>query len=415
MEPSLSATYTNILVFAFLLYMSGFFSSSEVVFFGANRLLLKLKRGRIYRLLHRLLEKKHKLLLSILIGNEMVNVLISSYSTKLFVSTLGSKGAGLAVFFSSLLIFIFGEVLPKNLVYPFSTRLATFYALPFYLIHLLLTPLRKPLEFFTHRVFGDEKDITKQPNYEDLFWEIFEMAHAQGAFDDEDRLTAERVLSLGEVLVKEVMVPKPDMFTLEEELTVEQAISQILSRKHSRIPLYRENPDNITGILYVKDMVPFDLFKDKRLKDFKKPALFVPEVQTLDKLLKELRSENKQMAVVVGEHGEVVGLITLYDIMEYCLGRLPETWEGGISRISRDVYRIEGWVDVEELSRELKIQLPEEYEYDTVGGFVMFTLGHVPEEGDEFEYEGYKFRIEKMDGNRVISVYAVNMSKEAVS
>ncbi len=415
MESSLNATYTNILVFVFLLYMSGFFSSSEVVFFGANPFLLKLKKGCIYALLNKLFEKKHKLLLSILIGNEIVNVLISSYSTKLFVSTLGPKGASLAVLSSSFLIFIFGEVLPKNLVYPFSTRLAPLYTLPFYFIHLLLTPVRKPLELFIRKIVKDRKDRRNQPNYRDIFWEIFEAAHAQGGFDDEDRLIAERVLSLDEVLVKEVMVPKPDMFTLDEELTVEHAIDQILSRKHSRIPLYRGNPDNIRGILYVKDIIPFDLFKDRRLKDFKKPALFVPEVQTLDKLLKEFKAKNKRIAIVVGEHGEVVGLISLYDIVAYCFGRLPETWEGGISRISRDVYRIEGWVDVEELSRELKIPLPEEYEYDTVGGFVMSMLGHVPEEGDEFEYGGYKFRIEKMDGNRVISVYAVKTNREAVS
>ncbi len=412
MEPSSSAIYIDLLVFLFLLYLSGFFSSSEVVFFGANRYILKLKKGRVYSVLNKLLEKKHQLLLSILIGNELVNVVLSSYSTKIFVDYFGSKGAGLAVILSSTLIFVFGEVLPKNIVYPFTTKLAPVYAIPFSLVHFVFWPVRFLLNKLTKRILGD--GMEKEASTKDSLMDILEMALNQKVFDHQDIVIAQKVLSLDSVLVKEIMVPKPDMFVLDEDLTVNESIDLILKKKHSRVPLYKENQDNITGILYVKDIVPLDLTRDKKLGELKKQALFVPEVQTLRDLLEELKSENKQMAIVVGEHGEVVGLITLYDILKFCFGTLPESWEGGIVRVSKDMYKIEAWVDVEEFSQELGISLPEEYEYDTVGGFVMSMLGHIPEEGDEFEYDGYKFKVQKMEGNRILYVYAIKVGKEAL-
>ena len=412
MEPSSSAIFTNVSLFVFLLLLSGFFSSSEVVFFGANKFILKLRKGRLYSLLDRLTNRPHSLLLSILIGNEMVNVLISSYSAKLFVDTMGSAGATVSVFVASLLIFVFGEVVPKNIAYPFSTRLAPIYALIFSFVHLLLYPLRKLLEPLTEKLINYKQAKKSSTDFKDSFWEVFEMGYAQRVFDEDDKVVVDKVLALDEVLVKEVMVPKPDMFVLDEEQKVEDVFELILQKKHSRVPLYRENPDNITGILYVKDLLPIDINKGKKLSEFKKPVLFVPEVQTLNHLLEEFRSEGKQIAVVVGEHGEVVGLITLHDVLEFCFGKLPETWEGGIKQVSKDTYRIEGWVDVEELSKVLALELPEEYEYDTVSGFVMSVLGRIPEEGDEFDYDGYKFTVERMEGNRVVSVYAVRLSRE---
>ncbi|MGC8852863.1 MAG: DUF21 domain-containing protein, partial [Hydrogenobacter sp.] len=178
MEGSSLVTFTELSILLFLLFLSGFFASSEVVFFGANRYLLRrYSSKKLYKLLNKLLSKPRELLLSILIGNEVVNVLISSYGTKLFVDTFGKKGATFSAFLMSFLIFLFGEVIPKNLVLPFTTRLSLFYAPIFYVFHTAFLPIRKL--FFTQieRIlnFFEMEGMEEKRKTDQVFWEIFEM------------------------------------------------------------------------------------------------------------------------------------------------------------------------------------------------------------------------------------------------
>ncbi len=406
MDASYSAIYTDLLIFLFLLFMSGFFSSSEVVFFGANRYLLKLReRRRIYRSLLRLLSKPREVLLTILLGNELVNIIISSYGAKLFVDLMGPKGAGLAVLFSSLLIFTFGEVLPKNTVLPFTTRLAPIYYIPFMIIHVLMSPVRALLTGPVSRLMGlvDVEEKSKNPG--EVFMEILETGIALGYFDKKSMETAERAISLKDTTVKEIMTPKPDIFMLPEEALLEEVLPDIIQKKHSKIPLFSKSPDHVVGMLYIKDIVPLSKNLKRPIGDFKRLALFVPEILSITDLIKEMRNQGTQTALVVGEHGEIAGLVSVYDIMRYLFGDVPESWEEDIVKVSKDTYMVNGWVDVETVASKIGFSLPEDYEYDTIGGFVMAMLSKVPEEGDQFFYEGFKFVVDKMEGNRIVSVF----------
>ncbi|MEJ5338422.1 MAG: hemolysin family protein [Aquificaceae bacterium] len=413
MDASSPAIYTEILIFLSLLLMSGFFSSSEVVFFGANRYLLKLReRRRIYRALLRLLSKPREVLLTILLGNELVNILISSYGTKLFVDFMGPKGAGFAVVFSSLLIFVFGEVIPKNTVLPFTTRLAPFYYIPFVLIHGLMRPVRMAFTGPVSRLTGlfDVEEKSKEAG--EIFMEILETGVSLGYFDKKDVETVERAMSLKDTTVKEIMTPKPDIFMLPEEVTLEEVLDEIIQKKHSKIPLFSKSPDNMVGILYIKDIVPLSKNLKRPLGDFKRDALFVPEILSITDLIKEMRSQGTQTALVVGEHGEISGLVSVYDIMKYLFGDVPESWEEDIVRVSKDTYIVSGWVDVETAARRIGFSLPEDYEYDTIGGFVMARLSKVPEEGDQFFHDGFKFVVDKMEGNRILSLFITAKAEE---
>ncbi|MCX7989056.1 MAG: hemolysin family protein [Aquificaceae bacterium] len=413
MDASSPAIYTEVLVFTFLLFMSGFFSSSEVVFFGANRYLLKLReRKRIYGALLNLLSKPGEVLLTILLGNELVNILISSYGTKLFVELFGPKGAGFAVLFSSTLIFLFGEVLPKNVVLPFTTRLAPIYYLPFLLIHRLTQPLRLLLIMPVRRLTGVLEVEGKVKEPEEVFTELLEMGLSLGYFEARDLEVVERAMKLKETTVKEIMTPKPDIFMLSDSLTLEEALEEIVQRKHSKVPLFSESHDHITGILYVKDLTFSSESSRKRLKEFKREALFVPEILSITELIKEMRNHGTQIAVVVGEHGELSGLVSLYDIMRYLFGDVPESWEEDIIRVSKDTYLVNGWVDVERVATKIGFNLPEDYEYDTIGGFVMAMLSKVPEEGDQFIYDGFKFVVDKMEGNRIVNIFVTLKEEE---
>jgi putative hemolysin len=412
MEGSSAVIYTELLLFLFLLFLSGFFSSAEVVFFGTNRFLLKkYSQRRFYSLVSRLLSKPREILVSILIGNEIVNVLISAYGTKLFVSQLGEKGATLSALTVSMLIFLFGEVIPKNVAFPFATVLSFIYALPFYIIHTLLTPVRFLFKKSVDALMPFDKE-DKKP--EEVFWEVFDLGYGRGLFGEEEKRMVEKALSIKETTVKEVMTPRPDLFILEEGSKVGEVYPEILRRKHSRVPLYSKDPDNITGVLFVKDIVPFSENAQRSLKEFKRDVLIVPEVMLLRNLLMEMRRSNSQIAVVVDEHGQLTGLITLGNILRFIFESFPESWEEDVLQVGKGVYKTYGWVPVENLSKRLGFELPEDYEYDTIGGFAMKHLSKVPEEGDEFEYGGYKFVIDKMEGNRIISLLVVALEEQEV-
>ena len=410
MEGSLTAIYTDLLVFTFLLFASGFFASSEVVFFSVSKpVLLKYSKSRVYKLLMRLLSKPKEVLISILIGNEIVNVLISSYGAKLFTDLLGKGGAFLSAVIMSTLIFIFGETLPKNAVLPIADRLSLIYAPIFYVFHIVIAPVRwlflTPLQKLLSKLGVEAKEETFELSEEKLLG-ILELGIESGEFTEDEREIVEKVFEMDEVLVREIMTPRPDIFALPESSKVGEVIEEIRKHGHSRIPVYREKLDDITGIVHVKDLLPLSSNRDRRLSEFRREALFVPEVMTVGSLLQELRKAKTQIAIVVDEHGAVSGLVTMYDLLRWLIGEVPEEWEEEkeVEKISYDMYRIDGSADIEEVAQMLGFELPEEYDYDTVSGFVMANLEKVPQKGDEFEYDGFKFIVGDVERNRVKEV-----------
>ncbi len=419
MEGSLTAIYTDILIFIFLLFASGFFASSEVVFFSVSKpLLIKYSKSRAYKVLMKLLSRPKEVLISILIGNEIVNVLISSYGAKLFTDAFGREGAFISAILMSALIFIFGETLPKNAVLPVADRLSLVYAPVFYVFHVITAPVRWifliPLQKLLKRLGADTGEETFELSEERLLG-ILEMGIEAGEFSEEEREMIEKVFEMDEVLVREIMTPRPDIFALPDSSKVGDVIEEIRKHGHSRIPIYREKLDDVTGVVHVKDLLPAGRNKDRELAEFRRDVLFVPEVMTVSSLLQELRKAKTQIAMVVDEHGAVSGLVTMYDVLRWLVGEVPEEWEEEekeIEKISYDMYRIDGSADIEEVAESLGFELPEEYDYDTVSGFVMANLEKVPTKGDEFEYDGFKFIVGEVEKNRVKEV-VVKVPKKA--
>ena len=420
MEESSTAIYTDVLVFLFLLFASGFFASSEVVFFSVSKpLLMKFSNSRFYKILMYLLSKPKEVLISILIGNEIVNIFISSYGTKLFVETFGQKGAFLSVILSSALIFLFGETIPKNVVLPIADRLAILYAPVFYVFHLLITPIRFILILPVQGLLRKMGIEVKEEAYkltEDKLLGLIEEGLESGEFDIQEKVMVERVLELDKVLVKEIMTPRPYIFALPEDKKVGEVIQLIKEKAHSKIPVYKDVLDNLTGVIHVKELLPVQLNKERKLKEFAKEPFVIPEVMTLAKFLNELRKTKVKLAVVVDEHGVVSGVITLYDVLKWIVGDIPEEYEEEktLEKISSDTYKVGGSVNIDELARKLGIELPEEYEYDTVSGFIMANLGRVPKKGDEFVFDGYKFIVNEVEKNKVKEVIVVKLQEEKV-
>ena len=410
MDGSLTATYTDFLVILFLLFASGFFASSEVVFFSISRpVVVKLSKNKFLRPFISMLSKPKEVLVSILIGNEIVNVFISSYGTKIFVDQFGKEGAVVSAFLMSFLIFLFGETVPKNVVLPVANRLIVLYAPIFYVFHQLVFPLRlitfKPLKRLLLKIGVDSHEETFELSRERLLG-LLELGISDGEFSLDEKEMIERVFEMEDVLVREIMTPRPDVFALPENSLVEEVIGSITKHGHSRIPVYKEKLDDVSGLVFVKDLLPIHKNKGRQLSEFKNNVAMVPEVMTVSSLLQEFRKSKSQFAIVVDEHGAVSGVVTMYDVLRWLVGDVPEEWEEEkeIVKISSDMYKVDGSADIEKVASELNFELPEEYDYDTMSGFVMANLEKIPEKGDDFEYGGLKFIVGDVEKNRVKEV-----------
>ena len=396
----------EIFLLLLLLGLSGFFASAEVAFFGLNPFLLERKKDKLSRLIKKLISQPVDLIISILVGNELVNILISSLGTKFLNDTLGGAGVALGTVLFSLLIFYFGEVIPKNIALQIPEKLARLYSLPIYLFTQLLYPLRLPFrKFFGNLIEQVESKREHLFTVEELLYHL-EKGLQRGEIDRDEFEMVKRVLKMSETSVEEIMTPRTDIFALEETLKVSEVIEDIKRNSHSKIPLYLENLDTTTGILYTKTLLPVEDNLDKKLSDFKRKADFIPQILSLEDLINEFKQKKTQIFMAVDEHGGTAGLVTYSDFLEWLFGEMVEEWgdEQEIRKLSENVYLVDAGVNIELLSEKFGINLPEDYEYSTLGGFLIDKFKGIPQKGTVLELENLKLIVEDIENNRIRSV-----------
>ncbi len=415
MESGSITPYLFALSLLFLL--SALFSASETAFFSLNVLRLErlAKEGnkKAQEILE-LLQNPAVLIATILIGNEMVNVGIAATSAVLFTRVLGeATGAAVSVPVTVLFLLIFGEVTPKTLAIKYSERYAFFIVDFIKVLGVLISPIRALLVGFAGlllKPFGIELfNKPKRMTDEEFFILVCE-GEKEGTIAKEEKELIDRTLDLGETKVKEIMVPKHKVFALEESTPVGEALELIKGTRFSRIPVYSGSLDKIVGILYTRRILPLRL----KGEDFRKPVshfmdepFFVTEFITVDRLLEEMQRRKKHMAVVVDEYGNTAGIVTLDDILREVVGELPDEKfkEEEVEKLSENLYRFSGDTPVEEIQEFLGLEEDEVLEeVDTLSGLIMALLNRIPKVGDSVEYQGYRFRVEEMEGNRVKSV-----------
>ncbi|TCK03424.1 hemolysin family protein [Phorcysia thermohydrogeniphila] len=394
-----------------LVLLSGLFSASETAFFSLNTLRLErlAKEGnkKAAEAL-KLLQNPANLIATILIGNEMVNVAIAATSTMLFVKLLGEEeGATLAVPATVITLLIFGEVTPKTLAIKYSEKYAFFILNFIKAVGAVITPLRfllvgvatillKP---FGVELFNKPKAITDEE-----FMILVSEGAKEGTIAQEEKELIDRTLDLGEMDVKEIMTPRHKIFALREELTVQEAIEKIKDKKFSRIPVYKDSLDQITGILYTRKILPLKLEPrelKKPIKEFMDEPYFVTEFLTLDRLLEDMQRTKKHMAIVVDEYGNTAGLVTLDDILNEIVGESPEESK----ELSEDRLRLAGDTPIDEVKELLHLREDEILsEVDTLAGLLMALTERIPKKGESVGYQGYTFTVEETEGNRITSV-----------
>lgn len=402
------------LVMFLLLCFSAFFSASETAFFSLTREEIKRfgkSSKRAERLVKSLLQSPKNLLITILLGNMLANIgfFCISYGVSQRVVASSSYGnawkAGTVCAISLLTIIIMGEVIPKNIAVRIPSQYSRLSALPLYIFDRLFLPFRLPLSVVVNalnRALGgggaEEKCVTI-----DELKMLVEFSEKEGIVDRAERSMIHGVLDFKRVQVKEIMLPRVDMNLFDIDGTVEEFLELARRTKCTKFPVYEGTTDNIIGIIHAKDVF---LNPEVPLRDVLKPVHFVPELKGVEGLLRQFRREGSQMAIVVDEYGGTAGLITLEDIIEEIVGEIQDEHEKPketIKKVEENKYLISGDLGIRDWSDYFGVEV-EPMDVDTVGGFVVSLLEHIPKKGDLVKYKAFIFTVESVRKRRVILI-----------
>ena len=400
-----------------LLFLSALFSSAETAFTHID--LLKIKHlvssgNKRAKTLEKLKDNSEKTLTTILIGNNLVNISASSIATSLAIDFFGNKGVGIAVGVMTFLILVFGEITPKSYAIRKAESLALFVAPLFDFLSKIFYPISLAFTGISNLFLG--KSVKNTPMFtEDEIKTLIDVSGEEGTIEEDEKEMITSIFEFGDTRVKEIMIPRVDMVCVEAEEGMKEVLAKAIKRGYSRFPVYKDEIDNIVGILYIKDLLKylkdgnFNVSADK----IKREAYFIPETKRADDLLREMQKKRVHMAIVIGEYGAVIGLVTLEDLIEEIVGEIFDEYDVAkdeITYLDKNTAIVDARLPIDELNEKMNLQLPSD-PFDTLAGFMMEYLDKVPEEGEEVEYDGNKFIIEKMDEKKISKVRIIKSSE----
>ena len=421
---------TTFVVIALLLAVSAFFSGSETA-------LTAVSRGRMHQLekdgskaaanVNRLVENRERLIGSVLLGNTFINILASSLMTSALEDRLGHRTVAITTALMTVFILVFAEVLPKTLAIARTDRFALFVAVPLRPVVSVLAPIVVAVQWMVWRVlwlFGvaNDEEQTSDEAHEDIRGSV-ELHHQEGNVEREHRDMIGGILDLRELKVSDVMLHRTSMDSLNADLPERELLDAAIASHHSRIPLWRDEPENIVGILSTKHLAKALVEHKGDLNAIDVAALalepwYVPDTTTLEEQLASFREHKSHFALVVDEYGALQGLVTLEDILEEIFGNIPDEHaletRPDVRRRPDGSYLVDGTVPVRDLNRELDWNLPEE-DATTVAGLVIAQSGTIPDVGQRFAFFGYVFEILRRQRNQITALRVVPPVKAAVS
>ena len=417
-----------------LVLLNGIFSATEIA-------LVTLRRSRIQQLIdegnrgaarvQRLKSNPGRFLAVIQVGINFLGFLASAFAAVSLVDgaadvfrqfgPLRNAAEGIALVVVTILLtlftIVFGELVPKQIGLAHAERVAFSTARLMEFLGTVFAPLVGALTLVTRyisRLFRADVPAEERISSEELRL-IIEQGGEQGILEAEEEQMIHAVIELGEQRVHEVMVPRIAMISLPVDATINDAIDVIVAEGHSRIPAYETSIDEIIGIIYAKDLLPFlkaNAPDPPSLRSLLRTPVFVPESMTVDDLLHELQRRKVHIAIVLDEYGGTAGLVTIEDLIEEIVGEIQDEYdveEPMIERLSEDEARVDGRAAVDDLAElfEMQVPLEDEDEYDTVGGFIYHRIGGVPKPGDQVSVDGLTLTVELTDGRRVSKVLVV--------
>lgn len=415
MDISLLATVVLIVV---LLLASAFFSASETAITGASRPrmhALEEQGNERARMVNRLREAKERLIGAILLGNNLANILASALATSVLIGWFGNAGVAYATLAMTILVLLFGEVLPKSYALHHTDRVALATAPLLRALVWILAPITRAIEAIVRaflRLFGVniDTDIGGAHREEELRGAI-ELHAGPEPETVEERRMLRSVLDLDEVTVGEIMIHRKNVWTIEADLPIREILEQVARSPFSRIPLWRGEADNIVGVLHAKALLRAVRDREGGLDQLKIEQImskpwFIPESTTLLDQLRAFRRRRQKLALVVDEYGALMGILTLEDILEEIVGEITREHDQVVPGVRPEPggsYVVDGSVTIRDLNREFDWRLPDE-EAATVAGLVMREARIIPEPGQVFSFFGFRFEILRRQRNQITAI-----------
>ena len=404
----------EVLIFAVLMGLSAFFSSSETAFFSLNPVQFEQMRrddNSKLGLIKHLLSEPRRLIVTILIGNEFVNVAASVISASIVIALLGPESKYVNLLIMVPILLLVGEITPKTLALRHNIAFATLQSRPIAVFEKLISPVRWIVRIvsdgITTLIVGKQRTRASIVT-EDMLRTLAHEAEQEGVVDYSEARFIDQIFEFSRKTVADVMTPRSAMFSLPVETPVSDIISQLVKRRHSRVPMYREHKDTIVGILYTRDLLePVSertLEEPGAIEKLLREPLLIPEVKPTAELFETFRRRRLTFAITVDEYGGVTGLVTMKDLLENIFGEFRSLSDAakirGIEDLQDGRFAIDGELSVEEFNREMHAHLSRWHAH-TVAGLVLNAYGELPPSGASVELEGVRFIVDAVDHNRI--------------
>ena len=394
----------QIILLIALVLLSGFFSSAETALFSISKVKARhiaKTRGKTDRLIKKMKEDPHKLLSTILIGNNLVNVAASAMATALAIKLVANHAVGIATGVMTLTILIFGEIFPKSLATRNNILIARLVIIPLYWLSLLFSPLILILNFIPQIT---RKVQRKHKVTEEELMTFVEVVEEEGEIKEEEKELISNIFEFDDTNASEIMTPRGDMFVIDADETLD--LEGILKSGFTRIPVIEDDIDHVIGILNIKDLFMEQAKGNGEIdvRNIMNKPYFVPEYKKLDSLLQQFKKRKQHMAIVVDEHGGVSGLITLEDALEEIVGEIVDETdkdEPQIVRIKPNEWIVPGKSEIEEVNEKIPMNIPDSREYDTFSGYILDTIERIPKENEEISVGKFLVTVKEMEGIRI--------------
>lgn len=397
-----------IIIFIFLLILSAFFSGTETAYFHIRK-----HRKETPEKIKSVLESPQRLLVSLLTGNTIVNVSIASlaaYITAGFADDYTWSKSTLIlmeVLVVSVVVLIFGEILPKMIAIKYSKEYALKMYTPLKIMMFILSPIAQGFNAITNVVikiipFRKEKIFDSEEELKILA----ELGEEEGTLQEEESDMIQSIFDFKEKTVGEIITPRVDIVSLKSDESIDKAMDIIGERQFSKIPIYKDTIDNIKGILYAKDIIPYLMGSrpNVNLQTLARQPFFVPETKPIDDLMEEFKLRKTSIAIVVDEWGGTEGLVTLEDVVEEVMGEIRDPYdqeESNVLKQSDGSFIVDGSITIYDLEEETDIEFPEDRDYDTLGGFILNILTDIPQTGEQVEFNDMVFTVQTVENNRI--------------
>ena len=411
---STEALYTVLLVACIIL--SAFFSGSETAFISLQKIRLEYlvsTKVRGARRVARMVERPEKFLSTVLLGNTFVNTATAALATALAIERWPEYGILISTATTTVILLIFAETTPKTVAAHHNERFSLLAVRPLELISWLFTPFVFVLSWIASgltRISGGEP-VPRSLATADEIRNMITVGHKEGTVEENEAKMLAKVFDFGDRPVREVTIPRPEVIAIEYNSPISEFLALYAESPISRFPVFQDNMDNVLGILSIKDVLmglaKGEITRESLVNDLVRPAYFTPETKLINELFAEMRDNNYRVAVVIDEFGGTEGIVSLSRLVEEIVGPVGDELaaaEKDYEVINSYTFQVDGGMRIEEINSEMGLDLLESDEYETIAGFILSLLGHIPKQGEQIRFKNVKMVITRMKSRKIEEV-----------